>query len=319
VRRSIWATALAIAVIAAGGCAARDDGRTPTGPTPTTAAPSSAAPSPAVPSGEPTGEAVSPDPSATPAAEGFGAAQRATAEAFYTCLIDAGLPATFDDRRVYTGPEDIQADVWFDKKNHDVIVFMPGQGGSWAGKSGEFSAADDAFYAEHRNDDYVLLIDGVDHAATLESCHKESGYTVPGRATTDSEELTEKQEIIDATNPWIACARENGMPNLEYLTAVADEWATYPKAVIPLSTTAEELRALLEACPNFDEDMTERSMQPGFNWESDHVRSPTIWIDDAVDPTDPHYLELYEVLWEKDRDFWQTAAPAEGTAESEEE
>jgi hypothetical protein len=229
------------------------------------------------------------------------------AEAFYSCLLEAGLPATIN-RLEWTG----DAEVDFEREGHDTMLVIPRQSGFlWAGKSGgedgQFDPAEQALWQQHVDDpSYFLVIDGVDHSDVLESCLQDSGYVDPGHDTDPAEELADKQPIAEATNTWIACAREHGMPDLEDPTVQADNYATYPAAVIPLSTTAQELRALLEVCPNFDEDQARRQREPGFNWDSDYIQDPTVWIEVPTDSTDAHFLELSAILREKSEQFWDS-------------
>ncbi|MDR1295003.1 MAG: hypothetical protein LBK59_08625 [Bifidobacteriaceae bacterium] len=236
--------------------------------------------------------------------------QRMSAEEFYACLTAAGLPAAFDDRQAWAEPGDDEAEVRMDREGRDILMVIPGQTSIlWAGKSGgeegRFGPAEEATFQEHVDSKtYLLTIDGIDYTETLESCHRESGYADPGSQVDPPEELLEKQAIVEPTNAWISCARDNGMPNLQELTAIADNWETSPKAVIPYSTSVEQLRALLETCPNFDEDMARLTLDPDFTGGQGYVRDPVIWIEDIGDPLDEHYTELYDTVWQRSMEFW---------------
>jgi hypothetical protein len=60
-----------------------------------------------------------------------------------------------------------------------------------------------------------------------------------------------KDAMVKETNKWVACARENGFPNLADLTKPkADDWETAPKALLPLTTTEVQLKGVLKKCPN---------------------------------------------------------------------
>jgi hypothetical protein len=242
--------------------------------------------------------------------------QRLGAEAFYECLVDAGLPAELqpvDDSD--TG--DAMVGWAYD---HIVMERYPD---GMTGVSGDTTDADqnaiDAFFNEDATT-YGLVVDGVDHTAAFEKCHTSSGYTQPEYQSDPAEELRMKQQIVDATNPWIACARENGLPDLVDLTASADQ-EEWPTAELPSDMTVEELRALLEACPAFDEEQARTQMQPDFdgaNWKPDPSLSIALppgfdtneW--DANDPAIKLWEELNTVLYEKQSEFYSSLEGAAG-------
>jgi hypothetical protein len=247
--------------------------------------------------------------------------QRQGADAFYSCLTDASVPATID---VWDNGD---AYVTIDAEKHDVMMLIPGQGGIMgAGKSGgDFSAADQAIWDEHStNDTYLLMVDGTEHTDTLEQCHTDSGYADPGQQIDPAEELRNKQAVAEVTNKWIGCARENGLPTLEDVTAEADNYETFPDAVLPLSLTPDALRKLLEACPNFDEELAKRQQAPDFNWEKEYTPEPSIRIETppdmtasppaeaapgdapSVSPVTAHFDELTAILYEKAQAFWES-------------
>jgi hypothetical protein len=248
--------------------------------------------------------------------------QRRGAEAYYDCLIAAGLPATLEP--IDNG----DAFVAWEETGHDVLVSTPLDGGmSLPGKSDPDDPAFEDMANEFWNsvaadNTYALMIDGVDHSDTLESCYTESGYVAPGSVMDPGEELKAKQAFADATNTWIECARDNGFPNMQDVTAEVDNWATSPDAVIPLATPSEVLRAALEACPNFDPEKATRENAPDFDWENEHVPDPSIiiepppeWSDASINTMSPeveesadvlHYNELSEILYEKSNEFWES-------------
>jgi hypothetical protein len=68
------------------------------------------------------------------------------------------------------------------------------------------------------------------------------------------QEIGAKQSYLQATLDWIACARDNGYPDIAAPFPVkADDYATEPMAVLPTTMTEQEPRALLAVCPNFDQ------------------------------------------------------------------
>ncbi|MDR2453726.1 MAG: hypothetical protein LBD51_04085 [Bifidobacteriaceae bacterium] len=102
-----------------------------------------------------------------------------------------------------------------------------------------------------------LIIGDQDYTEAYTECLESTGFTAPEYKQDPAEELKEKQRTLEATNTWLKCARDNGYPNLADPPAPkADEYQTQPMALLPANITEPELRALLEACPNFNaEDM----------------------------------------------------------------
>ncbi|MDR2566206.1 MAG: hypothetical protein LBC97_09175 [Bifidobacteriaceae bacterium] len=99
-----------------------------------------------------------------------------------------------------------------------------------------------------------LIIGQQDRTEDLRRCLDSSGYTEPVNYPTPDREVAIKQVDLEATLPWIECARANGYPDLEDPVPVkADEWQTEPTAVLPADITEQEFRALLAVCPVFDE------------------------------------------------------------------
>ena len=63
------------------------------------------------------------------------------------------------------------------------------------------------------------------------------------------------QLSLDATLAWLKCARDNGYPQLEDPPAPqVDDYSTQTMALLPGDMTEAQLRELLEACPNFNEE-----------------------------------------------------------------
>ncbi|MDR1427403.1 MAG: hypothetical protein LBJ08_06565, partial [Bifidobacteriaceae bacterium] len=137
-----------------------------------------------------------------------------------------------------------------------------------------------------------------DHTATYQHCFEDSSYTPPNTAADPADDLEWNQKVADVTNEWIACAREHGQPDLEDLTATANESV---QVILPRTTTVAELRALIEACPTFDEEQARAVFDtegppPDFEYHPD----PAIAIEPPDDPTEEaHWQELYRVLQEK--------------------
>jgi hypothetical protein len=161
-------------------------------------------------------------------------------------------------------------------------------------------------------DEYYLSIDDVDYSAAWRQCHLATDYSPPPTVMADpSKELREKQEVAEATNNWIACARANGWPNLPDVTAVADGYATFVVVKLPASITATQLRDLLKACPRFDPELASAANEANQNGGDWDYAAPSIGIDepegvwgengDADTPETRHLAELYDILKEAEK------------------
>ncbi|MDR1294813.1 MAG: hypothetical protein LBK59_07635 [Bifidobacteriaceae bacterium] len=257
-------------------------------------------------------ESAGPSGEASGSGDATASAQRQGAEAFYACLTDAGLPAVLNP--VDDSDNGDAAVGW--ETDHTVMERIPGQfSGVSGGEGGAASQEDaDAFFAQGE-DTYGLVVDGVDHTAQYQQCHESSGYVQPEYPRDPAEEAKQRQASVDATNEWIACARENGYPDLADVQVSSTEPDQWPQATLPLSTTADQLRALLEVCPNFDEDQA-REMMSGEATTQDWTVQPSIGFeqpssDDADSDSDAqfnHLSELVEILYEKQQAFYESQA-----------
>jgi hypothetical protein len=243
------------------------------------------------------------------------------AEAHYACLTDAGLPATL------TPVSDDEAEVGWSMDEHVVLGSAPGLGPWWGAPPGkdlpesevnEF--VESVFYKDEVREDYnfALMIDGVDRTADLERCTEESDYTRPEYALDPSEMAAMTRAQADATNEWVACARENGYPALKDVTPT-DEGVEPVR--LPFSTTEEAFRTLLAACPNWDRELAEaqaNGTELPSEWES--APTPDINFEEPERSEDPdedavvqaHWDRLHEILWEEASAFWTEWAGQSG-------
>jgi hypothetical protein len=200
-----------------------------------------------------------------------------------------------------------------------VLGSAPGMGPWWGAPPGkelpeseieEF--VESVFYKDEVREDYnyALLIDGVDRTADLERCLEESGYTQPEYGLDPSEMAAMQRAQADATNEWVACARENGYPTLEDVTPTDD--GVLPVR-LPFSTTEEAFRALLAVCPNWDRERAEAEAD-GTELPPDWVSAPApdINFEEPERSDDPaaeaanqdHWNRLHDILWEEASNFW---------------
>jgi len=98
----------------------------------------------------------------------------------------------------------------------------------------------------------TLWIDRVDHSPTYAQCLAESGYSDDaawGSSTTTNTQALQLQ--VNANNQWAACARENGWPDIQDSSMPDPQTTTStPSVLLPGTITEDQLRALLDACPN---------------------------------------------------------------------
>jgi len=96
----------------------------------------------------------------------------------------------------------------------------------------------------------LLLAGTTDYTEQYRRCSETIDYIPPTYRVDPKWEVTEKQAVADATNAWIECARDNGQPYLaDVLAPKADNYKTYPRALLPITTTPDQLVVLLELCP----------------------------------------------------------------------
>ncbi|MDR3360616.1 MAG: hypothetical protein LBO20_08235 [Bifidobacteriaceae bacterium] len=100
-----------------------------------------------------------------------------------------------------------------------------------------------------------LFIGDDDFTEPWVACLDQTGYLEPNVPADPGDELKQKQLWARASAEWAGCARDNGFPTTKDPTApVADNYETTPTAVLPSTIQPDELRTLLEVCPNFDPD-----------------------------------------------------------------
>ncbi|MDR0433105.1 MAG: hypothetical protein LBH48_07355 [Bifidobacteriaceae bacterium] len=264
---------------------------------------------------------------ATPAGDPTGPGdQRLTAEALYSCLVDAGLPAQIQPVNRGGGDggsgdaEAGSAEAFVTFGSHAVMQAVPGK--PPAISLGEGSAvalseqAQQAFFDAHRDPEtFGLQIDGVDYSVDFERCYTESGYFEPVRIT-DEERVRQNKLMAEATNKWTACARENGYPNLPDVLLASNDPDYYPSVELPPSITESALRSLLEACPNFDEEaaaQVHEAMASGEDIPYPLMPNITIPMPDedpsSDSPAMQQWNQLTEILYEQEQTFFTTNPP----------
>ncbi|MDR1512155.1 MAG: hypothetical protein LBS56_01535 [Propionibacteriaceae bacterium] len=284
-------------------------------------------------------------PSVGGATQGTGAVDlEAVAQAFYNCLSDAGLPVEYgepiDGRSVM---------VTFDD---EVPAMWVGKGGAIGLTSAVPEAEAQAFFDQiyQVNEDTptdaafdsadlepLLQVDGVDHSETWARCLDSSGYdeNAVWDSLYDPAVMTAfNQSIVDASNEWAKCARENGHPNV--IDAHMPQSDTEnPTALLPASITEDQLRQLLAVCPNFDpaiEEANEKLFEeqgddffampegyrsqpsvgfdfPGF--DGDYSQDQTS-LSSETEATYERLSKLSELLYEAQMEYWEATADDSG-------
>jgi hypothetical protein len=183
------------------------------------------------------------------------------AQAFYNCLSDADLPVEYDQaidgRSIMVTFDDEVPAMWVGKggavgltsavPDAEVQAFF-----AQVYQVSEGAPADSAF--DPADLEPFLQVDGVDHSETWTRCLDSSGYdenaiwdTVDKSVVMDAY----NQSTVEASNEWAKCARENGHPTVIDAHMPQSD-SEYPTALLPASITEDQLRQLLEVCPNFD-------------------------------------------------------------------
>ena len=236
------------------------------------------------------------------------------AKKYYDCMTDAGISVELDPNG-----EGQLAVVQF--TNADYVMWRAPDGNSGAIVFTEAGNANqqaiDDFLAT-TDGGTALMIDGVDHSEAYAQCIAESGYNeqaAQGKIQMDPAAI-ERQ--VTANNKWAACARENGWPNVRDSAMPTDE--TWPTIFLPSTTTDDQLRQLLEACPNFDPGQQERIQQwwqdnpTATDYPDNYLPDPNIGFDQpsmsgSEVPSDQDEIDmerinhLYDILFEQARDY----------------
>ena len=178
-----------------------------------------------------------------------------------------------------------------------------------------------------------LIVGQQDRTAEWAQCLESSGYADPVNYPDPDQEVANKQAYLQPTLDWIACAREHGYPEIEDPFPVkADEYQTDPTAVLPIDMTGDQLRALLEVCPNFDQaayDAWQADLLAlGTDYTAEQYEEvmgrypvgPNIGLDapgldgdhrpgvETDAPESANAMVLFEILREK-REAWEAANP----------
>ena len=197
----------------------------------------------------------------------------AIAKAYYDCMTDTGIHVELDQN-----DHGQLAVVQFTGANS--VMWHSPQGNEGFMSSGTFDQkAMDDFLSGVGDDEAKLMINGVDRSTEYGQCLTESGYdeVAAWGDTTRDPAQTERQ--VTANNKWAECARENGWPDIQDSTLLND--VDWPTVVLPLTITDDQLRQLLEACPNFNPELVQwwQDNPAATSYPDDYLPDPSISFD----------------------------------------
>lgn len=187
-----------------------------------------------------------------------------TAKAFLDCMSDAGLPVELaaDSSgalvRVAVGDGHVAAWQYQEKGIIGIAAGDDGLGGQ-ANEAVLEQMIGTVFDAGSQSP--KMMIDGIDHTDQFVGCVDQTGYD---ESLIDQLILMDPASVatqVQVNNQWAACARANGWPFIKDTFAPKPGENTYPMVLLPETITESQLRQLLDACPNFDPEHLNATMQ----------------------------------------------------------
>ena len=209
------------------------------------------------------------------------------AKSYYDCMTDAGIEV-----ELKANSQGSWTIVTF-KGNHLVQFKYPdGYGG--AGMSLPTDDPNSNITLDmHQHPDPFLTIDGVDHSQDFIRCVTTTGYNdnqAEGPATSNPEQI---QQAVAVANTWAACARDNGWPDIADIAVPdsIDDVAVH----LPSSITEDQLRQLLDACPNFNPDPL--GLGPNASY-GEGIQMPNVRFDGQTGTEIDHVNNLSSIWFE---------------------
>jgi hypothetical protein len=182
--------------------------------------------------------------------------QAGSAAEMVDCLVAKGVPA------VLTPWPDGQAELdfasgesWWLCQEQDGMCYGGGGDGQSAEEARAAAKTIERFEEKYRDDLGVgyLLTEFADYTEEYRACTAMIDYIPPTVPSDPGQELDFKLAQAEAGNLWIACARDNGHPNLpDVAVPKADNYATWATVRLPMTITPGELEILLGDCPITD-------------------------------------------------------------------
>jgi len=230
----------------------------------------------------------------------------AVAKAYYDCMTDAGI-----EMSISANSQGALTIVSFGG-GHAVEWQSPDGGAGISMPSNAPAGPIDVDGSQGQ--EAYLTIDGMDHTEAYLQCLAESGYSDGATIVPVSFDPEQIEHALTITNKWASCARENGFPDIHDAVALPDN-SGLTSLHLPYSITEDQLRQLLDACPNFDPD------QPGVGTPSAESSAgfllpqllfdspPVTPIDSTTDPESQlaadHVNKLYEIWYEAINTYYE--------------
>jgi hypothetical protein len=242
--------------------------------------------------------------------------QKASAEAMASCLVDAGVEARTEDWA------DGQAWVTIGGADPARMCYFEGECSDFGAQGGDgvvgtpVQEALERLASAHKEEGLAsgkvspyLIVGDKDMTEAYVPCLEESGYHMPVAYHDPDEEIADKGKYVALENEWVACARENGLPNLaDVPPPVADNYESgFPFVGLPFDIDVDLLRSVVHACPPFNVEGRD-SYQRGGSWYD-----PIIDFDvdpDALDEAGMSRLAmLQDIVYEPEEEYYATLAP----------
>ncbi|MDR2566369.1 MAG: hypothetical protein LBC97_10025 [Bifidobacteriaceae bacterium] len=197
----------------------------------------------AEPTGRPSNSSGLAGPTAAPTAPGTA---EGSPDALLACLAGEGIPASV--RELADGARALvfEPTKWVVNRDQGGQVTI-----SYVQGVEALAPAEESAYLE--GDGPVLVLDGEDFTEAYAACLGQAGYTddTPAPAGSASADAGQVAQVGEATDEWAACARDKGEIAVEVVPAGTDH--PLAEAVIPVTLTMDQLNALLNVCPPFDQ------------------------------------------------------------------
>jgi len=243
------------------------------------------------------------------------------AKTYYDCMTDAGI-----DVELQQNGQGQLAIVQF--SSTESVMWRSPDGSGGAMSTEDQGPADQQVINDFFSDPEggaALLVGGVDRSDTYAQCLKESGYDERAAYGPMQADPAQMEKQVAGNNKWAACARENGWPDVKD-SAVSVDNSSWPTILLPSTITDDQLRQLLEVCPNFDPAQQEKMQQwwqdnpMATSYPDDYLPDPSIsfdipsmsashgpdWVPSAQDEADMERTgHLYDILYEKMDEYYQ--------------
>jgi hypothetical protein len=227
----------------------------------------------------------------------------AIAKTYYDCMTDAGISVEYQ----LNGSGQL-SEVHFTK--YGFVLWRESDDFEMSASTAD---QDPAAVQKAENDFFskpytgpALMIDGVDYSEEYAKCLAQSGYDEQRAQGSVIQNPVLVQQQLAANNKWAQCARENGWPDVKD-SVVPEDDMMMPVVYLPSGITDDQLRQLIDACPNFDPDQQEKMQQwyqdnpTPTGYPDDYISEPNFSVEDQSDTV--RRDQLYAILNEKMNEY----------------